>query len=198
MLESACMSTTARRLHYTYAEYLALEDESPVRHEYLDGEIYAMAGGSPDHAALAAAVIGALAGKLPPACRSYTSDLRVRIEATGLSTYPDVAGVCGRTRRAADDALAVVNPVLLAEVTSPSTEEYDRGEKVRQYQLLPSVREILLVSHREPVITLHRRTGDGWSELRAGPRETLALESVSAHIAVDDIYRDALEDTAPG
>jgi len=198
VLESACMSTTARRLHYTYAEYLALEDESPVRHEYLDGEIYAMAGGSPDHAALAAAVIGALAGKLPPACRSYTSDLRVRIEATGLSTYPDVAVVCGRTRRAADDALAVVNPVLLAEVTSPSTEEYDRGEKVRQYQLLPSVREILLVSHREPVITLHRRTGDGWSELRAGPGETLALESVSAHIAVDHIYRDALEDTAPG
>jgi len=118
VLESACMSTTARRLHYTYAEYLALEDESPVRHEYLDGEIYAMAGGSPDHAALAAAVIGALAGKLPPACRSYTSDLRVRIEATGLSTYPDVAVVCGRTRRAADDALAVVNPVLLAEARS--------------------------------------------------------------------------------
>jgi len=190
------MSTTARRLHYTYAEYLALEEESSVRHEYLDGEIYAMAGGSPDHAALAAAVIGNLASQLPPACRTFTSDLRVRIEATGLSTYPDVAVVCGRTMRAADDALAVVNPLLIVEVTSSSTEEYDRGEKLRHYKQLPSVREILLVSHREPRLTLSRRDGDGWTQLEAGRGESIALESVGARIAVDDLYRGGLEDSA--
>ena len=94
------MSSTARQLHFTYAEYLALEEESSVRHEYLEGEIYAMAGGSPDHAALAAAVIGALRGQLPPGCRTFTSDLRVRIPASGLSTYPDAAVVCGRSERA--------------------------------------------------------------------------------------------------
>jgi Uma2 family endonuclease len=145
------MSTTSRRLHYSYQEYLALEDQSPIRHEYLDGEIYAMAGGSPDHAALAAAVIGVLAGRLPGDCRTFTSDLRVRILATGLSTYPGAAVVCGPTQRATDDAIAVVNPVLLVEVTSPSTEDYDRGEKLRHYKRLASVREVLLVSHRDRI-----------------------------------------------
>jgi Uma2 family endonuclease len=142
------VSSTARQLHYTYEQYLALEDESSVRHEYLDGEIYAMAGGSPDHAALAAAAIRVIGARLPPGCRIFTSDLRVRIPATGLSTYPDAAVICGRTQRAADDGLAVVNPVVLVEVTSRSTEDYDRGEKLRQYQLLPSVRDILIVSHQ--------------------------------------------------
>ncbi|HJS75279.1 MAG TPA: Uma2 family endonuclease, partial [Vicinamibacteria bacterium] len=91
--------STVRRVHYTYAEYLALEEFSSVRHEYLGGEIYAMAGGSPDHAALAAAFIRVIGTHLPPGCRAFTSDLRVRIPATGLSTYPDVAVICGPTER---------------------------------------------------------------------------------------------------
>jgi Uma2 family endonuclease len=147
------MSTSVRRVHHTYAEYLALEEEGSVRHEFLDGEIYAMARGSPDHAALVGAVIGILRGQLPPGCRAFTSDLRVRIAATGLSTYPDVAVVCGRTERAPDDPLAVTNPVLLVAVTSPSTEEYDRGEKLRHYKSLPSLREVLIVSHRTADLT---------------------------------------------
>jgi Uma2 family endonuclease len=188
------MSTSARRVHYTYAEYLALEEESSVRHEFLGGEIYAMAGGSPDHAALAAALIRSLGAGLPPGCRAFTSDLRVRIAATGLSTYPDVAVVCGRTERAPDDPLAVTNPVLLVEVTSPSTEEYDRGEKLRHYKSLPSVREVLIVSHRGPELTLHRREGAGWSTDVAGAGGFLELSSVAARIAVDDVYREGLED----
>jgi Uma2 family endonuclease len=88
------MSGPARRLHdYTYAQYVALEEESSIRHEFLDGEIYAMAGGSPDHAALAAAIIGLLGPQLFPGYRAFTSDLRIRIPSTGLSTYPDVAVV---------------------------------------------------------------------------------------------------------
>jgi Uma2 family endonuclease len=110
-----------REVHYSYAEYLALEEESSTRHEYLDGEIYAMAGGTPDHAALAGAVIGLVRSGLPLGCRVFTSDLRIRIAATGLSTYPDGAVVCGRTLRAPDDPLAVSNSVLLLEVTSTST-----------------------------------------------------------------------------
>jgi Uma2 family endonuclease len=192
-LESPCMS---RRLHHTYAEYLALEEESSTRHEYLDGEIYALAGGSPDHAALAAAVIGLVAGQLSPACRVFTSDLRIRIQASGLSTYPDVAVVCGRTQRAPDDALAVINPVVLVEVTSASTEEYDGGEKLRQYKLLPSVREVLIVSHREPLLTLHRREDpDAWTTLRAQRGEILDLASISARVKVDELYRGGLEDS---
>ena len=118
-------------MHHTYAEYLALEEESSTRHEFLDGEIYAVAGGTPDHAALAGAVIGVLQSRLPQGCRVFTSDVRIRIAKTVLSTYPDGAVVCGRSARAEDDPLAVVNPVLLLEVTSPSNEQYERGEKLR-------------------------------------------------------------------
>ena len=194
MLRSGLMSSTARRLHNTYEQYRALEEESSVRHEYLDGEIYAMAGGSPDHAALAAVVIGLLRPQLPPGCRAFTSDLRVRIPGTGLTTYPDVAIICGRTQRASDDALAVVNPVLLVEITSTSTEDYDRGEKVRHYTHLPSVREVLIVSHCDPWLTLHRRQAAEWLVLEARPHDTVTLESIAARLAVDDVYRDGLED----
>lgn len=190
------MSSTVRRLHHTYEQYLALEEESSVRHEYLDGEIYAMAGGSPDHAALAANLIGLLRPQLPPGCRTFTSDLRIRIPASGLSTYPDVAVVCGRTQRAADDALAVVNPVLLVEVTSDSTEDYDRGEKLRHYQQLPSVREVLIVSHREPYLTLHRREETDWVTIEARQPQEIALAAVAARLSVDDVYRYELEDVA--
>lgn len=188
------MSTSLRRVHYTYAEYLALEEESSVRHEFLDGEIYAMAGGSPDHAALAAAVIRSVGGQLPPGCRAFTSDLRVRIAATGLTTYPDAAVVCGRTQRSPEDPLAVTNPLLLVEVTSPSTEEYDRGEKLRHYKSLPSLREVLLVSHRGPELTLHRREDAGWTLITVGQGDALTLESVPARIEVDEVYKGGLED----
>jgi Uma2 family endonuclease len=187
-------STSLRRVHYTYAEYLSLEEESSVRHEFLDGEIYAMAGGSPAHAALAGAVIGILRGQLPPGCRAFTSDLRVRIAATGLTTYPDAAVVSGRTQRSPEDPLAVTNPLLLVEVTSPSTEEYDRGEKLRHYKSLASVREVLIVSHRSPELTLHRREDSGWTVITAGPGGVLELASVPARIAVDEVYREGLED----
>jgi Uma2 family endonuclease len=188
------MSSAARQVHYSYAEYVALEDESSIRHEYLDGEIYAMAGGSPDHAALAGAVIGIFGSQLPRGCRTFTSDLRVRIAASGLSTHADGAVVCGRSLRAPDDRLAVINPVLLVEVTSTSTEDYDRGEKLRQYKLLASLREVLIVSHRGPHLTLHRREGETWTVIEAAAGETLELAAVPVRIAVDDVYRDALED----
>lgn len=190
------MSTSPRRVHYTYAEYLALEEESSVRHEFLDGEIYAMAGGSPDHASLAAALIRAVGGQLPPGCRMFTSDLRVRIAATGLSTYPDAAVVCGRTSRAPEDPLAVTNPLVLVEVTSPSTEEYDRGERLRHYQSLPSLREVLFVSHRAPELTLHRRGDGGWTVVTAGRGKALTLASVPVRVAVDEVYREGLEDAS--
>ena len=188
------MSTSARRVHYTYAQYLALEEHSTVRHEFLDGEIYAMAGGSPDHAGLAAACIGILRGQLAQGCRAFTSDLRVRIAATGLTTYPDVAVICGQTLRTPADPLAVANPVLLVEITSPSTEDYDRGEKLRHYKSLPSLREVLFVSHRVPQLTLHRRGDTDWAVTTAETGAVLELSSVGARIAVDELYRDGLED----
>jgi len=107
----------------TYAEYLVVERAHGERHEYLDGELYALAGGSPAHGALAAAWIrelgNALAGK---PCRVFTSDVRLRIRETGLTTYPDVSVVCGRLETDVEDREAILNPVLLIEVLSESSE----------------------------------------------------------------------------
>src|SRR5882724_4370998 len=102
------MATPAHRIQYTNDEYLALEASSNVKHEYWDGQIYAMAGGTPEHAALAAAVIGLLFPQLRAGrCRAHDADLRVRVAATGLSTYPDVTVVCGPRERDPKDELAV-------------------------------------------------------------------------------------------
>lgn len=185
--------TVGREVHYTYAEYLALEASSSVRHEYWRGEIYAMAGGTPDRAALAAALIGALHGRVPPTFRVFSSDLRVVVEATDLTTYPDVSVVCGKSARSSKDPIAVTNPVFIAEITSPWTEDYDRGEKLRSYQTIPGVREILLVSHRGPRVTVHRRTADGFAVFEV-ERGELVLESVGVTIDVDALYAGGLED----
>jgi Uma2 family endonuclease len=92
----------------------------------------------------------------------------------------------------------VTNPGILVEVTSPSTEDYDRGEKLRHYKLIPSVREIVIISHRGPGVTVHRRDAeDRWVEEEAGAGQTIELPSLAARLAVDDIYRDELEDVTP-
>ena len=102
------------------------------------------------------------------------------------------------TQRAAEDSVAVTNPALLLEVTSNSSEDYDRGEKLRQYQAIATAREVLIVSHREPRITLHRRDASGWHSTEARSGESLALQSIGGTLNVDDVYRDGLEDAARG
>lgn len=156
------MVTFARQVHYTYAEYLSALEVSELRLEYLDGEIFAMAGGSPEHGMIAARIIQRLGATLPSGCRVMTSDVKVRIAATGLSTFPDVSVVCGELLRAAGDANAIVNPVLLVEVLSPSTADYDCGEKLRHYQQIESLQTVLLVAHDAQRITAVRRQAGGW------------------------------------
>ena len=154
-----------------------------------------MDGGTPDHAALAVPVLTLIRGRLPAGCRAFSSDLRIRVPETGLTTYPDGAVVCGPTQRAVDDANAVTNPALLIEVTSPSSEEYDHGEKLRHYQALGTVREIVIVSHRAPALTLHRRDGRGsWESIEARAGQSIALAISGAPLFGDDVYRDGLED----
>ena len=102
--------------------------------------------------------------------------------------------ICGPTLRTPADPLAVTNPVLLVEITSPSTEDYDRGEKLRHYESLPSLREVLFVSHRAAHLTLHRRGDGDWAVTTAEGGAVLELSSVGARIVVDELYRDGLED----
>jgi Uma2 family endonuclease len=179
---------------YTIAEYVQLEAYSNVRHEYLDGQIYAMAGGSPEHGSRAANVIALLAERLRGRpCRVQTSDVRVRVTRTGLDTYPDVSVVCGRAEVDPEDALAIINPTLLVEVLSPSTEEYDRGEKLAHYQKIASLREVVFVAHAEKRLQVIRRQHDGtWASLAAVAGERLLLESLDCELSVDDVYFDPL------
>jgi Uma2 family endonuclease len=180
--------STARRLHHSYEDYLRALEVSGVKLEYCEGEIYAMAGGTLAHADLAASITRLLGNALLDRCRVSSSDLKVRIEATDLTTFPDVTVVCGERELARIDRNAVVNPTLLVEVTSPSTEDYDRGEKLSHYKQLPSLRAVLLVSHLRPQVTVVERTADGWRqrELRAG--EEVELEAPSLAFSVDELY----------
>ncbi len=187
------MQAPARHRH-TYEDYLALERAANVKHEFLGGEIYAMAGGTREHAALAANVTAALSAQLRgKPCQAHSSDLRVRVLATGLATYPDVTVVCGPAELDPEDRHTVVSPILLVEVTSPSTEDYDRGEKLQHYRRIPSLREVVVVSHRERCLEVFRRDAAGdWQRSEARASHALVLESVGASLEVDDIYRDAL------
>lgn len=190
------MAQALHRVHYTRAEYISFERSSNVKHEYLDGVIYAMAGGTPEHAAMAANVIASLiAGLRERPFRVYTSDLRIRVAETGLETYPDVTVVALPAELDALDCHVVTNPVVVVEVTSPSTEEYDRGEKLGQYQRIASLREIVMVAHREQRVDVVRRGADGgWTTESAGASGRVMLASLGCLLAVDDVYRGALDE----
>jgi Uma2 family endonuclease len=180
--------TTARRLHHTYEDYLRVLEMSGVKLEYCEGEIYAMAGGTPAHADLAASITRLLGNALLGECRVSSSDLRVRVEATDLSTFPDVTVVCGERRVSAIDPNAVTNPTLLVEVTSDSTEDYDRGEKLGHYKHLPGLAAVLFVSHRRPQVTLIERTAEGWQQREARAGEAVVLELPRLRFSVDELY----------
>jgi Uma2 family endonuclease len=179
------------RPRFTFEDYLALEDGSPSKHEFLDGSVWAMAGGTPDHAAIAANIIASLGSQLlDRPCRVYTSDLRVRVSATGLATYPDVTVVCGARATDPEDSKGntVVNPKVIVEVLSPSTEDYDRGEKLAHYKKLASLEEILLVAHDAPRVERWYRRKGRWALDVAEGEATLALPSIDCSLSLARIF----------
>jgi Uma2 family endonuclease len=180
--------TSARRLHYTYEDYLAALEMSDVRLEYCDGEIYALAGGTPAHADLIAAAIQLLGTGLRGQCRVSSSDLKVRIEATDLSTFPDVSVACEERKFSAVDRMAVTNPTLVVEVTSKSTEDYDRGEKLNHYKQCSSLKCVLIVSHRRPQVTVFERAGDTWQQRECRVGEQVSLSDPPLTLSVDALY----------
>jgi len=192
------MPALTRRM--TYAEYLAAEERSFEKHEFLDGEAHAMSGGTPEHGALAMAFGAALGSALlGRSCRVFSSDVRVRVKATGLAAYPDISVVCGKLETDDEDPNAITNPVLLVEVLSDSTEARDRGEKAAHYRLIPTLREYVFVSQGRRRIEVYRRNeANRWElfEFEAGAKADLA--SVGCAIAVDDVYRDPLAAAGAG
>ncbi len=192
------MSVPAHVVRYTWQEYLALEAASNVKHEYLDGQIYAMAGGSPDHAALQVAVPSLLFPQLRSGrCRAHGSDLRVRVLATGLATYPDLTIVCGPRALDPEDELSVTNPTLLVEVLSPSTADYDRGEKFAHYKRIPTLQQYVLVSQSEHRVEVWTRDAEGSFSLAiASDGDVAELGSIGARLDVTELYEVAAQGAA--
>jgi Uma2 family endonuclease len=175
----------------TYAEYIARERTSAEKHEFLRGDVWAMAGGTPEHGRLAlrmASALQAALGSRP--CVVYSSDVRIRILSTDRSTYPDLSVVCGQDERASDDPDAITNPVVIVEVLSPTTERADRGDKFAHYQRLPSLQEYVLVSQDGPRIEVFRRQGASWLLTIFEAGANVSLASIDATLSVDEIYAD--------
>jgi Uma2 family endonuclease len=180
--------------YVSFEEFVASERDSETKHEWLDGVVYAMAGGTVEHGRLATNTTAALRAKLAGTCTVYSSDVMVYVRETNLATYPDGSVVCGPVdvqrvlRNGKVIGEAITNPTLVVEVLSDSTEIYDRGEKLAHYMRLPSLKEYVLVSQSERRVEVFRRPpGRGhWEHEVARPGGSLTL--ASHPISVDEIY----------
>ena len=184
------MSTNPKTF-LTPEQYLEIEREAEFKSEYFNGEMFAMAGAKEAHNLLTASVVGALyAQRRSGPCRIYTNDMRVRVSATGLYTYPDVIVACGERHFLDDRRDTLLNPKLIVEVLSPTTEAYDRGRKFEHYKTIESLAEYLLISSDRVHVDLFRRQPDGDWLLKSAGRieEVLDLSSIGCRLSLADLY----------
>jgi Uma2 family endonuclease len=174
--------------HHSFKDYLAVEESNPVRHEFLDGDIYAMAGGSMLHAAIAAAIMGSLDNQMAGRCRVFTSDLRIRVLATGFAGYPDVTVVCGGAKTDPESKETVTNPTVVIEVLSPATIDYDLGEKFENYRQIPSLSAVVYVWQDRRQIEVRARAGDAWRTETFGAGGLAAIEALACTLDVSALY----------
>jgi Uma2 family endonuclease len=182
-----------QKQRYSVKEYLALERESEIKHEYWNGEIFAMTGASFKHNRIAVNVSRILDNQLENReCDVLAGDMRVKITATGLYTYPDVVVVCGEPELEIIEGMeTLLNPVLIVEVLSPSTKDYDQGSKFDHYRSLESLGEYVLINQNEPHVMLYVKQPDGsWnlSETREID-STIHLPLLDCNLALREVYR---------
>ena len=185
------MSALPQSTRVTEAEYLAYERDSEAKHELIDGEIFAMTGASESHNLISVNAITAIKIQIKgKPCKLYPSDMRVKIVPWRMYTYPDLSLVCGEPQFADHEFDTLLNPVLLIEVLSPSTERYDRGRKFQAYRSIPSLKEYLLIAQDEPRIERYFRLEDDLWEFTdvQGMDAKIALKSVDAVLKLSDIY----------
>ncbi len=175
----------------TADEYLARERAASTKSEYFNGEIFAMSGASPAHVLIVTNVVRELSSQLRKRdCTVYSTDLRVKVSTTGLYTYPDVLVVCGTSRFEDEHADTLLNPKVIVEVLSKSTQDYDRGAKFEQYRTIESFTEYVLIAQDKPHVEHFVRQPDGRWMLEETNRlaDQITLESVGAHLALADVY----------
>jgi len=174
-------------------EYLAWEENQPIKHEYFNGRIYAMTGGSFEHATIILNIGASLLQRLSGGtCRVFTSEVRVKVNETGLYTYPDVVAVCGEIQAdRSTKSSTLLNPTLIIEVLSDSTEAYDRGEKFAHYRRLSSLTDYILISTRSAQIEHYQRQSDGdWLlTIRTDIASSLTLKALGIELPFVEIYK---------
>jgi Uma2 family endonuclease len=172
-------------------DYLAAERRAETKSEYLEGELFAMSGASRAHNLIVWNIGASLHGQLKGrSCEAYAGDMRVHISTTGLYTYPDVTVICGEPRFDDSELDTLLNPTLLIEVLSPSTESYDRGKKFANYRTLDSLREYVLVAQEEVRVEVFTRQDGGHWLLSEASRidETIPLASIGCELRLADVY----------
>ena len=185
------MSSAAVQTYLTPEEYLAWERKADTKHEYLSGAIIAMSGASLAHNLIVTNISGELYIQLKVGtCEVYTNDMRIRTHPETSYFYPDIVVICGEPRFEDNVFDTLLNPIVLVEVLSPSTERYDRGEKFDYYQQLTSLQEYILVSQDEVGVERYRRQGTEWqpTEFRS-LEDVLSFTSIDCELSLDDIYR---------
>ncbi len=180
------------RPKWTVAEYLAYEKDSEFKHEYIDGEIYAMTGGTINHSTITMNTAIAIGRQLDDSnCSLHSNDMRVRVSPTRY-VYPDLSAVCGKAVTD-DNATTLLNPILVVEVTSSSSMDYDRLAKRHYYQAVPSIQGILIIDQHRIFAELHTRTPDGWLWQQFSDLDALIpLEMLGCTLPLAQVYRGIL------
>jgi Uma2 family endonuclease len=190
------MSSVLTKTRCTAEEYLTLERSASCKSEFHDGEIYAMTGASRKHNLITVNIVGELRSqlkKLP--CEAYISDMRLKAAEARSYHYPDITVVCGAPQFEDAHLDTLLNPTLLIEVLSSSTEAYDRGGKFAHYRKIPTLREYLLVAQDQPSIERYMRQGDVWILTEAvGLEASVPLESIGCVLSLREAYDKVLDD----
>jgi Uma2 family endonuclease len=178
----------------TPERYLELEAASELRHEYFRGEVFAMSGASLTHNQLKDRTVRLLGNQLEgKPCFTVSSDMRLKVEAVGHYTYPDVMVVCGEPQLLTELGLEhLLNPTVIIEVLSDSTEAYDRGLKFKHYQAIPSFQEYLLISQSERRVDHYQRVEDYWILRTFIGLAVIELPSIGCQLALADLYKNLI------
>lgn len=193
------MSALAQPDRMSEEEYLAFERAAEFRHEFIDGEIYAMTGASEKHVDITYNLTGMLYGALRGSpCRALGNDMRVRISQNRNYTYPDISVVCGERQLVEDEPImTLLNPTVIIEVLSPSTEAYDRGKKFQEYRTIDSLQDYVLVSQDQAhVDVFSRREDNTWLLTSAdGLTDTLQLPALNVSLPMAEVYEQVSFDS---
>ena len=186
------MGLPVQAAYITVEEYLAFEEQSPIRHEYVEGAIYAMTGASKNHARITKNFCYWFENHLMGSkCEPYITEVKVKARSTRYY-YPDVVVTCEAAAEDPEDPYLIVQPILLVEVLSPTTKRTDKVEKFNAYQHIPGLLEYVIVAQDQTRVEIyrHRKAGDVWQgEVFIEPTEQITLESIGLSLSLADIYR---------